>query len=132
MKTEQINSLLRTVLTLAGAFLTGGGIHYLFGHEIDAAYWEEITGILLTIVSIVWSISTKSVDIEKLQGSIRQVVTFVCGILMAKGLLNAQTGTAVIAFIGAVIPYIQAGLARKKTEQLSTGKIQVDNLKGAK
>lgn len=132
MKQEQINSLIRTVLTLVGAFLTGGGAHYFFGHIIDTAYWEEITGIMLTIISIVWSISTKVVDIEKLQGSIRQVVTFICGILVAKNLLNAQTALAVIAFAGAILPYIQAGLSRKKTEQLSEGKIKVMQLKGAK
>lgn len=130
MKQEQINSLIRTVLTLAGAFLTGGGLHYFFGHEIDAAYWEEITGIILAIVSIIWSISTKTIDIEKLQGSIRQVITFICGILVAKGLLNAQTSIAVIAFVGAIIPYIQAGLARKKSEQIANGKIKVAQLKG--
>lgn len=132
MKSEQINSLIRTVMTLVGAFLTGGGIHYFFGHVIDTAYWEEITGIALTVVSIAWSISTKTVDIEKLQGSVRQVITFICGILVAKNLLNAQTALAVIAFAGSIIPYIQAGLARKKNEQISVGKINVSNLKGAK
>lgn len=132
MKIEQINSLLRTIMTLIGAFLTGGGLHYFFGHTIDAAYWEEITGIILTIVSIVWSISTKVVDIEKLQGSVRQVVTFICGILVAKGLLNDQTGAAVIAFIGSIIPYLQAGLARKKNDQLQQGLISPHELKSSK
>jgi hypothetical protein len=132
MKQEQFNSLLRTVLTLAAAFLTGGGLHYFFGHVIDTAYWEEITGVVVTVVSIIWSISTKTVDIEKIQGSVRQVVTFICGVLVAKGLLNDQTGAAVIAFIGAVIPYIQAGLTRKKNDQLAIGKIAVQDLKTTK
>lgn len=129
MKQEQINSLIRTIMTLAGAFLTGGGLHYFFGHVIDTAYWEEITGVALTIFSIAWSISTKTVDIEKLQGSVRQVITFVCGILVAKGLLTAQTAMAVIAFIGAILPYIQAGMARKKNEQLVNGVISAHQLK---
>lgn len=129
---EKINSLIRTVMTLVGAFLTGGGIHYFFGHVIDSAYWEEITGIALTIFSIGWSIATKTVVIEQLQGSVRQVVTFIAGILMAHNILNAQTGLAVIAFVAAIIPYIQAGLSRTKTQQLSVGKIQVSQLKGSK
>lgn len=131
MKQEQINSLIRTVMTLAGAFLTGGGLHYFFGREINVAYWEEITGVLLTIVSIWWSVSTKTVDIEKLQGAVRQVVTFICGILVAKGLLNDQTAAAVIAFIGAILPFIQAGMDRKKNELLAKGEIRPLQLKGA-
>jgi hypothetical protein len=129
MKQEQINSLIRTMMTLAGAFLTAGGLHFFFGHVIDTAYWEEITGVALTLFSIFWSISTKTVDIEKLQGSVRQVITFVCGILVAKGLLNDQTAGAVIAFIGALLPYIQAGLARKKNEQVANGLISPHELK---
>ncbi len=131
MKQDQINSGIRTVLTLIGAFLTGGGVHYFFGNVIDTAYWEQITGVILTIASIAWSISTKTVDIEKLQGSVRQVVTFVCGILVAKGLLNDQSGAAVIAFAGSILPYIQAGIDRKKTEHLDSGKIRISDLKAA-
>lgn len=131
MKIEQVYSLLRTIMTLIGAFLTGGGLHYFFGQEISVGYWEEITGVILTIVSIWWSISTKTVDIEKLQGMVRQVVTFICGILVAKGLLNDQTAAAVIAFIGAIIPYIQAGMDRKKNELLAKGEIRPLQLKGA-
>lgn len=131
MKQDQITSFIRTILTLIGAFLTGGGIHYFFGHIIDTAYWQEITGVVLTIISIWWSISTKTVDMEKLQGSVRQVVTFICGILAAKGLLNAETSLAVIAFIGSMIPFLQAGLDRKKNEHLDSGKISIGDLKGA-
>lgn len=130
MKQDQLNSLLRTLMTLIGAFLTGGGIHSFFGHIIDVAYWEEITGILLTVVAIGWSIASKQVVIEKLQGMVRQVVTFICGILVAKGLLNDSTATAVIAFIGAMLPYFQSGLARVKNQQLDSGKIQTNQLKG--
>lgn len=132
MKIEQINSLLRTIMTLAGAFIAGNGLHNFFGHIIDTAYWEQITGTVLLIVSIIWSISTKTVDIEKLQGSVRQVVTFVCGILIANGLLNDQTGAAVIAFVGAIIPYIQAGLSRQKNDQIKQGIIQPHELKTTK
>lgn len=130
MKQEQLNSLIRTILTLIGAFLTGGGLHYFFGHIIDTAYWEEITGVILTIVSIGWSFSSKIVDIEKLQGMVRQVVTFLCGILVAKGILNGETATAVIAFIGSILPYFQAGLGRAKSQQLDKGQISVQSLKG--
>lgn len=129
MTSEQLNSIIRTVLTLIGAFLTGGGVNYLFGTVIDTAYWQEISGIVLAIVSVVWSIVSKTVDIEKLEGTIRQIVTFICGILVARGLLNAQTGMAVIAFIGAIIPLIQSYLGKKKSDQLAVGIIQPAQLR---
>lgn len=129
MTSEQLNSLIRTVLTLIGAFLTGGGIHYFFGTVIDTAYWQEISGIILAIVSVVWSIVSKTLDIEKLEGTIRQVVTFICGILIARGLLTSQTGMAVIAFVGAIIPLIQSYLSKKKSAQVEAGKIPVAELK---
>lgn len=129
MNIESLNSLLRTVMTLAGAFLVSGGAKF-FGNVIDTAYWQEITGIVLTIIAIVWSIRTKTVEIEKLQGSVRQVITFICGILLAKGLLNDSTTSAIIAFAGAIIPYIQAGLARVKSEKIAAGEIKFSTLKG--
>lgn len=130
MKQEQINSLIRTVLTLVGAFMTGGGLHYFFGHVIDPAYWQEITGVVLALVAIIWSIRTKEINLEKLQGLTRQVVTFICGILVAKGLLNDQTALAVTSFVASILPYLQAGLERKKNEHLDAGKITINQLKG--
>lgn len=133
MKQEQINSLIRHVLTLIGAFLIGGGTHHFFGQVIDTAYWEEITGVIITAISIYWSIKTKEVDIEKLQGAVRQVITFILTILTAKGILSESIALAILAFVAAVIvPWIQAGLARKKVEKLSTGEIHISKLKGSK
>lgn len=130
MKQDQLSSFIRTVLTLVGAFLTSGGLHYFFGHVIDPAYWQEISGVVLALFSIGWSVSTKIVDVEKLQGLVRQVVTFICGILVAHGLLNEQTSLAVLAFIGSMTPYVQAGLDRMKNQHLDTGKITINQLKG--
>ena len=130
MNIENINSLLRTVMTLLGAFLVGGGMKF-FGMELSEGYWAEIVGVVLAIVAVVWSIRSKIVEIEKLQGLIRQIVTFICGILLAKGILNDRTMEAVIAFAGAIIPFIQAGVARVKNQQINTGVINPVTLKGA-
>lgn len=128
MTQEQVNSLIRTVLTLLGAFLAGGGIKF-FGIVIDTAYWQEITGSILAIVSIVWSIKSKEVDIEKLQGLVRQVVTFIAGIFVAKGILNENTSNAILAFVAAILPLLQSYLGKKKSDQLAVGKITPAQLK---
>jgi hypothetical protein len=129
MKQEQLFSVLRTVLTLAGALLTGGGMHF-FGQTIDTPLWQEITGIVMAVISVVWSIYTKAVDLEKLQGTIRQVVTFVFGILAAKHLISDQTQNAVLALLAALIPILQAGMSRQKNKLIATGAISLDDLKG--
>lgn len=122
MTQEQVNSLIRTVLTLLGAFLAGGGLK-LFGIVIDTAYWQEITGFVLAGLSIYWSIKSKEVNIEKLQGLVRQVVTFIAGIFVAKGILNENTSNAILAFVAAILPLLQSYLGKKKSDALVEGKI---------
>lgn len=122
MTQEQVNSAIRTVLTLLGAFLAGGGLK-LFGIVIDTVYWQEISGFVLAGVSIYWSIKSKEVDREKLEGFIRQVITFVGGILMAKNILKAEQLAAILTFIIAILPLLQSYLGKKKSDDLVVGKI---------
>lgn len=131
MTTEQLNSLIRTIMSLVGAFLIGGGAKF-FGNVIDTAYWQEIVGAVLAIVSIVWSIRSKQLDIEKFQGFVRQVITFIGGILLAKGVLDENELAAILAFVGAMLPYLQAWLSKKKADQLNQGKISPAQLKQSK
>lgn len=127
---EKLSSLLRTLLSFVGALLVGGGVHHLFGNIVDAGYWEEITGVVFALWSIGWSVATKSVDIEKLQGLVRQVLAFVAGILTAKGLINESTASAIIGFAAALLTWVQANQAKTKVDQLDSGKITVAQLKG--
>lgn len=125
---EQWNSLIRTTLTFIGALLTGGGVHYFFGQLIDTAYWQEITGIVLASVSVVWSIKDKKLGIEQLQATVRQVITFAFGILMAKGLISENTANSIFSFIGSMLPFLQQYLSKKKANELYNGEIKVDDL----
>ena len=122
MKQEQFFSLLRTVLTLVGALLVSGGVNYFFGKVIDTPLWQEITGVIIAIASIAWSVVTKDVDKEKLMGFIRQVITFGAGILLSKGILNQQTYTAVVAFVVAVLPIILSLGQKSLNQDLVEGK----------
>lgn len=128
MTQEQLNSLLRTVLTLLGAFLAGGGLK-LFGIVIDTVYWQEIVGFVLAGVSIYWSIKSKEVNMEKLEGFIRQVITFIGGIFMAKNILKAEQLAAIMTFVLAILPLIQSYLAKKKSDDIEKGVIPVARLK---
>lgn len=132
MKQEQFNSLLRMVLTFLGALLASGGVNHFFGHVIDTAYWQEITGVLLALSAIYWGWKTKTLDIEKQQGLVRQVIAFIMGILTSKGIITQETALAVVGFVGALLTWIQSGQSRKKAEDLSVGKIKVEQLKGSK
>lgn len=129
-KNANLDSILRLVLTFVGAFLTGGGVHLFFGHVIDTAYWQEITGVIMTIVSIWWGVKEKSIDEEKLSSGARQVVTFVMGIVTAKNLLTAQQGMAVVTFIGGLLPFFLSWWNKRQNQKVSEGKIKFSQLNG--
>lgn len=118
--------IVRTLLSAFGAFLVGRNF---FGHQIDESYWQEIIGILMGIIAVVWSIMDKTATVEAIQGGLRQFLTFVGGILFSLGLVTNQTINAVLGMVTALAPFIQGYLTRVKNNQLDAGKISVPQLK---
>lgn len=118
--------IVRTILSAFGAFLVGRNF---FGHPIDESYWQEIVGIILGIVAVVWSIYDKTATVEAVQGALRQTLTFIGGILFSLGLVTNQTIQAILGVLAAVTPFIQGYLMRLKNNQLDAGKITVQQLK---
>lgn len=127
MNKETLYSLIRSVLTLAGAFLIGGGLTF-FGVEINNAFWDEATGVVLTGFSVYWSIKTRAVNIEILETSVRQILTFVLGILVARQVLTPEKSMAIILFAVGLLPTVLSWISKKKTEELKEGKIQPQQL----
>lgn len=125
---ERVNSLIRMVMVLAGSFLIGGGIKF-FGKDIDASFWDELIGVVLTLTSLYWSIKTREVNIEKTQTSLIKVFTFVGGFLLAKGYLTQQAYEGIAGFITAITAYIYSGTSRQKSDQIQQGIIQPHQLK---
>lgn len=118
--------IVRTLLSAFGAFLVGRNF---FGHQIDESYWQEIVGLILGIISVIWSIYDKTATVESIQGAIRQTITFVGGLLFSAGLVTNQTINAVLGVVAALAPFIQGYLTRVKNNQLETGTIKVEQLK---
>jgi hypothetical protein len=124
MKKEQIFSLLRTLLTLAGAYLFGKNF---FGLPIDSSLWQEIVGIGLGIVSVVWSIIDKTIQNDVWQGVVRHLITFASGILVAKGIISAATVQTIIAAFAGVFPWLLANLSSAKNDKIASGELQASD-----
>lgn len=129
MKKDQIVVVLKTILTLVGSYLIG---RKLFNTTIDESYLGLIIGSVMTVVSFVWSIVDKSLAIESLQSSIRQVIVAVGGVLIASGKLDSAKLDTYIGIILPLATYLYTLLSQKKSVQIATGKIEVTALKGVK
>lgn len=76
----QVQAILQNVLALVGGFLVLKGI--------DAGVIGQVSGIALAIVSIVWGITQKNVNGGAILSTVGNIVTFVGGLLVAKGTLS--------------------------------------------
>lgn len=128
METTKIKwqSIVRGLLTAIGSFLVGKNI---FGHDVDASLWQEIAGIVMAVVSTVWGIRDKTAGVEMIQSTIRQVLTFAGGFLIAAGYITGNNLEAILALIPVILPIVQSHLSRAKTNQIVTGKISTQELK---
>jgi Ca2+/Na+ antiporter len=120
-----IISIIRNVLTLAGAFLLGRN---LFGLEVNEVLWQEITGVIMIIAGIVMSVLEKSLTIEKLQGALRHIILAVGGILVAKGTIKPEQIEIYLGIAAALAPIIYGYLSRKKSQQVVAGEIPTTQL----
>lgn len=124
MKKEQIFSLLRTLLTLAGAYLFGKNF---FGLELDSSLWQEIVGIGLGIIAVAWSIFDKTIQNDIWQGAVRHIITFASGILVAKGIISAETVQVIIAAFAGVFPWLLANLSGAKNAAIKSGELNAQS-----
>lgn len=118
--------IIRTLLSAFGAFLVGKN---LFGHAVDQSYLQEVIGLVMGVISVIWSIVDKSATVEMVQGGLRQAITFIGGLLVGAGTITGQTLDSVLGIITAIGPFIQGYLARVKNNQLDSGKITITHLK---
>lgn len=126
MTSERIFSILRNLLTIVGGWFIGKS---LFGAEIDQNTWELVMGVVLSLVGTVWSIVDKTVTIEKIQGTVRHVISVIGGALVASGKISAEHLELILGVILAIIPLVQGYFSRKKVQALESGKYSVNQLK---
>lgn len=123
---SNITDVARTVLSAFGAYLLGAN---LFGTEVTEVLWQELTGVALGIISIVWSVLSKTVTVEMVQGTLRQLITFAGGLLLAYGTLQPKDIVLILALIPVIAPLIYSFLSKSKTKQLVKGDINLQQLK---
>lgn len=122
MTKERFLSILRILLTLAGSFI-------VFNDTFNNQLWSIISGLLMTGASVVWAIFDKTVTEEMWQTFLRQVLVFIAGFLLAKGILNDQAYQEVLALILVLLPAAQGSLSTNKSRRLASGKITIEQLK---
>ena len=125
MTQSSVLSLIRTLLTLAGAYLFGKNF---FGLPLDEVLWQEIVGIGLGVIAIIWSVFDKTITGEVWQGVVRHVITFASGILVAKGIVDAATIQVIIAALAGIFPWLQSTLQRSLNKGISEGEISSASL----
>lgn len=113
MKQEQVISIVRHVLSVIGGVLLAYGI----GQEV---LFANITGVVLGLISLVWSIKYKTATISMVSGVIRQVLTFVGGFLVLKGILTPEKLEAAIGGIVALLPVILGQFDKINTDSTTT------------
>ena len=126
MTKETLLSLVRTLLTSIGVFFIGKN---LLGIVVDSSTVEIIVGIVMSAVSVVWSIYDKTVAIEAVQSFIRQLIVGIGGLLLAKGYITPEKIEAILGVATALLPLVYSILSRKKTDEIQAGNIPVENLK---
>lgn len=126
MTSERIFSILRNILTIVGGWFIGKS---LFGEAIDTNTLELLIGVVMSLAGTIWSIVDKTVTIEKIQGTVRHVISVIGGALVASGKISAENLELILGIILALIPIIQGYFSRKKVQAIESGKYSVNQLK---
>ena len=126
MTKEQIYAIIRLLLSALGSYLLG---HNLFGNTIDNSILTQITGCVLGLVSVIWSIAEKNVLTEQIEGAVRQSITFIGGLLVSSGKLSAASLDSWLGILVIILPFILSRLGVAKNKQIDTGIIKVEELK---
>lgn len=118
--------VIRSIFQIAGAYLIG---HVVWGFNVTADWWQVALGVALSIASFVWSVKAKIATIEMTQGVLRELMSFLFGILGTFGWVTDQQAIAYMGLAAAFLPTIYSYFSRMKTKQLNTGEVKVNQLK---
>lgn len=99
MTQEQVNSLIRHIISVVGGIFIAKGI-------IDSSVLEYGLAAIGVIVSIVWSIKEKTFQLGQVEGVVRQLLTAVGGYLVYKGILDPSQVETWLAAISSILAAI--------------------------
>lgn len=129
MNKEKVFSIIRSVLTIVGAFLVGKSF---LGNTIDDNLWLGIGGGIITAISVVWGIVDKTATIEGLQSGIRNVLIFFGALLVGSGIIKDEVLQAILGIVPIVITILYSQLSKAKSKEIAEGKLGVADLSGVK
>lgn len=125
MTRETFVIFVKALLTLAGSYLIGQN---LMGQPIDNELWQVIVGVIMSGVSIYWSIKDKTYTIESIQAFVRQLLLVIGGLLLASGKITPDRLEAIIGAVVVLVPVLQSYLSKKKAEEIKEGNLNVQSL----
>lgn len=126
MTRSEIMAIVRTMLSAVGAYIVGINI---FGIALDANLWQTVVGGAMSLTALIMTVKDKTVDLEKISGFIRQVVSVGGGLLVAWGKIKIEVVISLLAIVPIVASYIFGLIARKKSAGIASGAINVADLK---
>lgn len=116
MTKAQIISLVQHILSAVGGVIVAHGV-------ASSSIVSEISGTILAVVSLVYSIKDKSATVSMVETTIHQVLTAVGGFLT---FVSPAKTTEVIGTIMAILPAILAQISGLKDDTVSAAATPVD------
>lgn len=126
-KKDRILSAIRTLVTAAGAFMTG---KFLFGTAIDENLWLGISGAIFSIASTTWGIIDKTVNQEMFQSTLRSVVATFGPLAVAAGWITSQVVEFLLLGVSILVPIAWSNSETTKNQNIATGETAISDLKG--
>jgi hypothetical protein len=126
MNKEVLFTLIRAVVTFAGAYLVGKPF---LGGTVDENLTQVIIGIAMSLSSIAWSVFDKSLNIEMLQAFLRSVATGIGGFLVANGKISPAQLDTYLGLALAILVFAGSLTAKKKAANVISGKIDPSAMK---
>lgn len=120
MSTSMSGSLVRALFTLIGTFVIGRTFH---GHVLVSTTFDVISGSVLTLLSIIWSLRNGTATEQNLESMLRQLLQGIGGLVVGWGLLNATQLGEIISFVVLAIPMVWGYLSKSKTAKIAAGKL---------
>lgn len=110
MNSQQFFAALRALLMAVGSYFIG---KMIFGVTIDQMWWESIVGIAMAAAALIWSYFANMETKTVLEGFVRQIITFVGAVFLARGILTKEILESILALLATVLPFLQSYNAKK-------------------
>ena len=119
-------SFIRMLLAAGAAFLIG---KTWWGTPLTSQVTDTIIAVLMEVLSVVWGLRAHTVDIEKLQSTVRNFFSLAGGFFVSRGLITTEQSVLIVGALVSASAYLYSILSKKKSQQLDTSKIQLADLK---